>query len=283
MAKYREILKNSVDELLPPCESIQFLEERKIILINLKKKLQKDQSRLPQTHLRIGKSHGSVQYFEILNKSDKKGIYIPKEQIARVYKLAQSQYNAKVIKLLDRQIKVLDVFIRNFSTDAVVKLYETLPFSRKNLLSPVTMTDCEFAQKWLAISYERLPFRPGDSELFTSSGDRVRSKSEILIAEALTRRGIPYRYEYPIKLQNNGRDIKVHPDFCCLNLRTRKEIFWEHFGLMDNLEYEQGAVAKLNTYTQNKIFLGKNLIATFETVRQPLSSKTINLLINEYF
>ena len=68
--------------------------------------------------------------------------------------------------------------------------------------------------------------------LFSENGERVRSKSEVIIADILKNNGIPYRYEYPVLINRN-----IHPDFCCLNVRTRKEYFWEHFGKMDDIEY----------------------------------------------
>jgi len=283
MARYREIYKNPVEEVLPPCESIQFLRERRLLLITVLKKVQREQEKLPQTHLRIGKSNGVVQYFEISEKEDNKGTYISKSQINKAQEIAQSQYNKKLIRLLSRQIKALDIFTKNFFEDEMTQLYKKLPLERRKLINPVTLSDKEFAKNWLTLSYDGLYFDSEESLLFTAKGERVRSKSELLIAEALSRRGIPYRYEYPILLEINGQEITVHPDFCCLNLRTRKEIFWEHFGLMDDSDYSQRVVVKLNTYTQNKIFLGHNLIATFESARYPLSSKVVEKIIDEYF
>ena len=65
---------------------------------------------------------------------------------------------------------------------------------------------------------------------------------------------MPYRYEFPIKLKSEsgtGRkvsEVTFYPDFLCLNLRTREEFCWEHFGLMDDEEYANNAAGKINHY-----------------------------------
>ncbi len=79
-----------------------------------------------------------------------------------------------------------------------------------------------------------------------------------------------------------GRLITIHPDFMCLKLKNRKEFFWEHFGMMDNPEYAEQAVQKLNLYALNGFFPGKNLIITSETGHQPISTKVVEKTIKEF-
>ena len=120
-------------------------------------------------------------------------------------------------------------------------------------------------------------------EYLTARGERVRSKSEIIIADTLFRLKIPYRYEYPLNLKNTkGEKLTLYPDFTCLNLRTRREFYWEHFGMMDNSEYSENVVQKLHLYEQNGIIPGKNLIITMETSTIPINTKQIELLAKSY-
>lgn len=55
----------------------------------------------------------------------------------------------------------------------------------------------------------------------------------------------------------------MYPDFTFLSKRTRKEIYWEHEGRMDDSEYAKTAIKKIKTYEDNGIYLGENLILTF--------------------
>ena len=74
----------------------------------------------------------------------------------------------------------------------------------------------------------------------------------------------------------------TYPDFTILNTENRQEIYWEHLGMMDDPNYVDMAIKKINTYEQNGILLGKNLILTYETKKNPLNSKTIKLIIQHY-
>ena len=74
----------------------------------------------------------------------------------------------------------------------------------------------------------------------------------------------------------------VYPDFTLLNVRARTEIYLEHFGMMDNPEYAQKAIQKLETYSKNGIYIGKNLLVTFETLRNPLDMKMVEGMLKEF-
>ena len=72
------------------------------------------------------------------------------------------------------------------------------------------------------------------------------------------------------------------PIFLCLNLRTRQEFIWEHFGRMDDSDYSKKTAQKLRTYSENNIHPGKNLIITVEANGLPLSSMYIEEIIQTY-
>ena len=101
---------------------------------------------------------------------------------------------------------------------------------------------------------------------------------------------MPYRYEFPLLMDKNAADpdfpdydfCRLHPDFYCLNLRTRGEFAWEHFGMMDDPDYATRATEKLQLYAENGFFPGKNLIVTMETSRKQLSSKMLKAIIQTY-
>ena len=116
-------------------------------------------------------------------------------------------------------------------------------------------------------------------EFYTTNGERVRSKSEIIIADLLTKEGIPYRYECPIYLIGIGR---IYPDFTVLNIRNRKEFLWEHFGMMDDPVYAENAIHKIRLYEQNGFFPGENLILTYESKKTPINQKILMNLIDKY-
>ena len=88
--------------------------------------------------------------------------------------------------------------------------------------------------------------------------------------------GIPYRYEAELRLKNEKRK---YPDFTLLNIKTRKVIYHEHLGLMDNEEYRKMNYAKLDEYQKSGIYMGKNLIITYEGEGCYLNIKDIKRMV----
>lgn len=75
----------------------------------------------------------------------------------------------------------------------------------------------------------------------------------------------------------------IYSDFTVLNVRTGQEYILEFFGMMDNPEYANNAVRKINTYEKSGYFPGKNLIILFETSMYPLNQKILEAIVDEYF
>ena len=96
----------------------------------------------------------------------------------------------------------------------------------------------------------------------------------------LESKGIPYKYECPLVLQNG---IVIYPDFTLLDIRNRQEIYWEHRGMMDDKEYARNSVQRIKTLMRNGICIGKNLIITEETLTYPLGTDEIKTIIQEFF
>lgn len=67
----------------------------------------------------------------------------------------------------------------------------------------------------------------------TLSGEMVRSKSEVIIANILTERSISFVYE-PMVFSPDGTEM-YRPDFAII--RGETTYYWEHLGMLDNEEY----------------------------------------------
>ena len=160
-----------------------------------------------------------------------------------------------------------------------LKPYHDLSEARRKLVKPYVMTDEQYVENWLSVEYSGKELFEDNSVLLTERGEKVRSKTEKILADKFYSMGIPYRYEYPVNLKGYGT---VYPDFTLLNIRERKEIYFEHFGMMDHPEYCQKAILKLENYMRNKIYVGKNLLVTFETFRNPLDMKTVEQMLREF-
>jgi hypothetical protein len=100
----------------------------------------------------------------------------------------------------------------------------------------------------------------------------VRSKSEVIIANMLAERGVPFRYEVPLFAADGTFYL---PDFT-ITWRG-EEWYWEHIGMLDKEKYQNHWKTKERWYKKN--FSGR-LITTLE--RRDLTVQA-DKTIKEYF
>ena len=115
--------------------------------------------------------------------------------------------------------------------------------------------------------------------IFTEKGERVRTKSEKILADYFAKKGIAYKYEKPLYLKGMGM---IYPDFTFLSRKTGKEIYWEHNGMMDDPVYARNAIRKWEAYEHNGIFQGERLILTYETEQNVLNTKEIEISVKRF-
>ncbi len=112
----------------------------------------------------------------------------------------------------------------------------------------------------------------------TARGELVRSKSEVIIANALYYHHLEYVYEPKLILDG----IVKRPDFKVVDDDTGEVWYWEHCGLMDDPRYKKRWNDKKAFYQKNGIEEGKNLIVTFDE-DGALDSRKVERIIEETF
>lgn len=271
-------------EELKPIQCSKDLLQRLKDLKQLIQEIQKRVQTAPQGHLKVCKNAGYTEFYFIKEQGQSKGVYIPNKKRDFAAQLAQKDYDLKLIKVLEKEICVLENYLKKTdSITSIEKLYAKLSSGRQSLITPVTLTDQQYAEKWMKSKVRQKSFFEDFQKFETAQGEKVRSKSEVIIADTLFRYKIPYFYEIPLKLKTKSYEkITVHPDFLCLNVRTREEFYWEHFGLMDNTEYLSNAISKIRNYSKNGLYPGRKLIITMETSDAPLSISEIEENIKEF-
>ena len=161
------------------------------------------------------------------------------------------------------------------------QIYEKLPDWLQTVVTPIVEPIGPKVKKWLAQEYEGRPFAEDDtSQFYTPSGVRVRSKSEMTISQELSLFGIPYLYELPLRLANGKL---VYPDFSTVDMRTGRLVYWEHLGLLDKDDYRDMLMYKSNALAEMGIFVGINLIITYETGKYALNSKIVRERIWQFY
>lgn len=241
------------------------------------RKVNKELATLPDGKLRISNDNTRCRYYHCLYNEI--GTYIPKSNTQLPRQLAQKTYDISVVKKIEVRLKQIRKLIKDYTDNEIEEIYTSLNEKRQALITPVEPTWNQVVAGWYEEEYHTKEFQEGTPVILTENGERVRSKSEKILADYFYRRKIPYKYEKPLYLSGYGM---VYPDFTILSRKTGQEIFWEHEGMMDKQEYARSAVRKLESYQKNGIFPGEQLILTFETELSVLNTTVVEVLVNKY-
>ncbi len=225
-------------------------------------------------HLKLSKSHGVNQFYWITQEGGKiEKTYLAKENEEIIRALAQKSYDIQVLKLAEQELHAWEVWESLMPDMTEDEVYEKLSPVRQKYVTPIRLTDEEYRRQWEAVEYKPGFFREGAPEYRTNRGERVRSKSEIVLANLLYFLDLPYRYEWPVTVVIDGEKKVWRPDFTILDVKNRKEYHLEHFGMLDDQSednYARNAFWKMKIYEENGMYEGDKMIYSFETSRAPL-------------
>lgn len=252
-------------------------------LKELKEKLRKLEKDEPEGHLSIRPNKNTVQFYCRGESGNKHGRYLGKDRQDLVKALAQKRYNHSLEDAAEKELEGIRQCIQtlNDCTFGARQIFDELPDQIKQFVDTDLTMDQADVDKWLNQYYEMNHPREGKEELTTLNGEKVRSKSEIIIADRLTHYNIPYIYE---KSFDEGRQGKYRdfPDFTCLNRRTGKTYYWEHCGKFDDPKYTESLMLRIQRYANHGVFPGSELIVTMETSQFPLNTGYVDKLIRRY-
>ena len=233
----------------------------------------------PQGTLRLSSCRKSVQYYHCIEGEEKNGTYISKEQMSLIRSLAQKSYDEKIMRLASKRLSQLRRLTKDYDDEEIETVYQKEHRERQKLINPVEPTWEQHVEDWETQEYQGKEFQEGTALILTQKGERVRSKSEKILADYFYQKNISYKYEKPLYLKGIGM---IYPDFTFLSRKTRQEIYWEHNGKMDDPTYAQNAVRKIRAYEENGIYPGERLILTFETEKMILDIRIVKRLAERY-
>ena len=249
------------------CRELQKLE-------SIKKTISASQNKSSEM-LYCRKIRGHYQYY-IGNKYVSK-----KKNEKRIQMLASQEYREKLNPLLEKAIRHLKEAIN--SLEHLNEAYTRMHEGKQVLFEPDVVPVEKRIRDFRNVTYEGMGFAENDkTEYYTHRGERVRSKSEKIIADELHRQGIPYHYEMPLQLRVDGQMKEFHPDFTVMNVTTGEVKYIEHLGMMDNPGYYNNVLMKLDVYERNGLLIGRDILLLHESVYRPLNTRIIADYISEF-
>ena len=244
-------------------------------LLELQVSVEERLKNLPEGKLRIRHYGDGVYYTQMDSSGKERSLH----DIELIQNLVQREYLEKVIAYTKAELDLLLKVQKRYPSSLIEDVYDRLSDERKAFAKPIIPTDEQFIKRWEEKPFTPKEFGDGTPYFQTMRGERVRSKSEMIIADRLFANGIPYKYECPLTVGN----AVIHPDFTILKKSDRKEVYLEHCGRVGDQEYADDMVGRINEYTMAGIKMGDRLFLTFESANKPLDVRVIDKMITDYF
>ncbi len=214
-----------------------------------KKRITNQLKNLPKGRLIKKKSRNKVYYYLETMGTRKSLFHEPKLRDQHLLRgVLEGQLHA-----IDRNLIILEKAIKSYR--------------------PIVETDT----MWMSIEAQQNTYHE-ENKVHIYQGIAYRSKSEMLIAMALTSYGIEFKYES--KMNVNGRYI--YPDFIIKRPKDGKIFIWEHFGRMDLEDYRRKSFNKLEDYHYQGFDLWDNFIVSFDQGAGSINMDYIDKIIKLY-
>lgn len=235
------------------------------------KSLKKRIAASPEGELRVAKNRQNYQFYCRIGQGSEGRQYLSRSDEATIRQLAQKKYEKNLLagheKNLEAMTKIVDLLGELTDPETV---YLALKAPLSEYVNPGFVTTADYVKEWLALGAKeksRLDYYADALVYSTDRGEKVRSKSEMMIANLLYAMQLPYQYEKPLKLDGK----LVYPDFTILDVNTRTEVYFEHFGLMDEVDYQTAALLKMERYEMAGLKVGKDFLFSFESKQVPFN------------
>lgn len=222
----------------------------------------KELKSLPPGRLIGTKYKDRFQYYQWKKTDDgciRRGIGKNKQLVA---KLARKEYLKKALPLLEADIVTLQTAMNKyiaFNPESIISgmsnVYKSLPqsyFTDKPVM-------CDSLHKWMNEPFDQSDYNLQEKTQITTRGLKVRTKSELLIAEMLHSYNIAFRYEQRIYIGGH----RYAPDFT-IKLADGRIVYWEHCGMTHDALYMHRHYEKLRRYQSADIVPWQNLIVTYD-------------------
>ena len=206
-----------------------------------------------------------------------KEFYLGRESSPEAVSLAKKRYVQKLLPSLKQERRLLDrlIALREKDSDSDRFLRSHPGFFP---LLQMSTEEASFSA-WKNAPYPRNRNYPEQLKFTTVVPELlVRSKAEADIVSRLEYFGVPYHYE-EIQTINN---VQIAMDFTCMNLSTRKRVYWDHRGMLDQPAYIQKTLNCDALFLDAGIIPWINLIVTTETKNSPLDLQWVDTIIRHY-
>lgn len=209
-------------------------------------------------------------YYHVTTGTDGKPVHTKITNKNTLKTLLNKARNKALQKTCRNNIKVLKRALKNYTP---LNMNTLLSEKQRELFLELYMSNPP-------APYKKAPFDPTKHIHETVTGELVRSKGEVIIANALWHYGIPFNYEELFPYPDEDGNW-FYPDFT-IHCPDGTVIIWEHWGMLDKHTYCIHNAGKLHTYNDNNYVIGKNLILSQDDKNGNCSTTLVYHIIENY-
>lgn len=247
-------------------------------------RFEKELELLPEGGLCQKKINGKFYLYHFIRPKDQMNTLIQKCLLKKDNKFASAlkrrHFIDKSLPYLRSNLKAMDTFMQKYTPYDATDIESKLPKVYDNL-PQICCQDIDekvCVSNWLDENFKKNELYPERLIHGTLNGKKVRSKSEEIIAGLLEVYNVPYRYEAELRIGEHT----YYPDFTVLKPRDGEIIYWEHFGMVNNLEYNKAMDQKLTTYRKHEIVPWEKLITTYDNKNGSIDAQVIQNIIKSF-
>ena len=245
---------------------VKELEIRKHFIEGVIRQLEFNLSRYPEGTIQCHRDfnhNGVVRYFFLENRIRR---YLSETKECKLIRvLLQKKYEYKAIGIYKNSLRLIDKLLTSERCVDELNSLSIFSVDSRKYIKHIEYTVNERVSVFLENNHGSSSSRTGQYRVTTKEGVLVKSKAEQIIADELYDSKIPFKYELGIKCFDQSYRS---PDFTVMNPVVGKVFYWEHFGMMDKIEYARDKVDKMNSYSLSGIVPGDNLIITMADDRR---------------
>ena len=154
----------------------------------MKQNLETSIQNAPLGNLKIINCRGVEQYY--LDSAETRtsypnGKYLRKSDFELAGKLAQRNYDEKLLSEVEKQLKNIQNIIKKYEKQEIVQVeelysvYDRMSPSRKKMVDARIISDKEYVNQWSAKIYSGKDFAEGQAEIYTEKKDGVQPEFDI--------------------------------------------------------------------------------------------------------
>ena len=167
----------------------EHLIKREQWLRELKQNLETSIQNAPSGNLKIINCRGVEQYYldsVETRTSYPNGKYLRKSDLELAGKLAQRNYDEKLLSEVEKQLKNIQNIIKKYEKQEIVQVeelysvYDRMSPSRKKMVDSRIMSDKEYVNQWSAQIYSGKDFEEGQAEIYTEKKESDQNQKRSL-------------------------------------------------------------------------------------------------------